>query len=138
MSSPQQIVIVGVVEPGLKLGRELGFPTANIALDKNDPPAFGVYAVRCWLDGRRMLDGVASVGVRPTIGLTEPLLAVHFFDFDEDVYGRALETHLVARLRDELRFDSLPELERQIERDVVQARALLRHGKVRAVELVEH
>jgi riboflavin kinase/FMN adenylyltransferase len=130
-------MITGVVQLGRQLGRQLGFPTANIALGEGHKPAYGVYAVCCRLEGRPSLDGVANVGVRPTLGLNSPLLEVHLFDFDEDIYGQVLQTHLVARLRDERRFDGLAELKGQLERDALQARDLLRdHRRREAAGLV--
>jgi riboflavin kinase/FMN adenylyltransferase len=125
-------MITGVVQLGRQLGRQLGFPTANIALGEGHHPAYGVYVVRCRLDGRPALGGVANVGVRPTLGLNSPLLEVHLFDFDEDIYGQVLQTQLVARLRAERRFDGLAELKAQLERDALQARAWLRDDRRRA------
>lgn len=103
----------GTVVVGRRLGRQLGFPTANVRLGE-DPPAFGVYA------GRVLGHPAAvSVGVRPTIdaGL-EPLAEAHLLDFCGDLYGQTIEIELLSRLRPEQRFASLEALTQQIERDV--------------------
>jgi riboflavin kinase/FMN adenylyltransferase len=114
--------IGGRVAHGDKRGRELGFPTANIALQ--GPGAVrGIFAVRVHGLGGAARAGVASIGVRPTI--TEggkPLLEVFIFDFDEPIYGRRIDVEFVHKLRDEERYDSLEALTRQIHTDVAQAR----------------
>ena len=119
-------VISGLVERGRQLGRQLGFPTANVAVAPHVGARFGVYATRTLLaDGRRFA-GVASLGVNPTVGGREdPVLEVWLFDFDEDIYGQWIETELVAFLRDELRFADLDILSAQVRRDAEQARQLL-------------
>lgn len=112
----------GPVEEGRRLGRTLGFPTANVALDPRKLlPAPGVYAVRVGA-----LAGVANLGVRPTVDDSGRLsLEVHLFDFDGDLYGRELTVAFVARLRGERRFDGLPALRAQLARDCAAARAAL-------------
>jgi len=125
MPTWQNRVITGVVESGFKRGRTLGFPTANVALTAGAEPPHGVYAVFCRLMPDRTLSGVANVGIRPTLGLTIPLLEVHLFDFCEDIYGHRLETRLVRRLRDERKFSGLDELKRQLEDDALRARTIL-------------
>ena len=115
-------MISGRVGHGDKRGRTLGFPTANIALQ--GPGAVrGIYAVRVHgLDGAPR-EGVASVGVRPTI--TErgkPLLEVFIFDFDAPIYGKRIDVEFLHKLRDEARYDTLDALTRQIHTDVAQAR----------------
>jgi len=115
-------VISGRVAHGSKLGRNLGFPTANIAL-KRKPPLSGVYAVRVHGLGSAPRTGVASVGVRPTVDASGvPLLEVYIFDFDEQIYGRRVAVEFVHKLRDEKRYPSLDLLTTQIETDVAQAR----------------
>ena len=112
----------GRVAHGAKLGRSLGFPTANIPL-KRKPPLSGVFAVRVYGLGPSPRTGVASVGVRPTIDASGmPLLETFIFDFDESIYGRRVSVEFVHKLRDEIRYPSLELLTSQIEADVAQAR----------------
>jgi riboflavin kinase / FMN adenylyltransferase len=117
--------MTGRVAPGLKLGRELGFPTANLRLMRRKSPVWGILAV--WTHGidSRPLPGVASLGTRPTVNGTEPLLEVHVFDFAGDLYGRAIEVEFVAKLRDEVKFDSLDALTVQMQIDAARAREVL-------------
>lgn len=115
----------GRVMRGLGLGKDLGFPTANIALKRRTSPVDGVFAVRVGGVGERLLDGVASVGTRPTIGGREPLLEAHIFDFDGELYGRQISVHFISRLRDEKRFDDLDAMRLQMQQDAVAARAAL-------------
>jgi riboflavin kinase/FMN adenylyltransferase len=115
----------GRVARGKKLGRTLGFPTANLRLKGRKPPLWGVAAVRVYGIESQPLPGVASLGTRPTVNGIEPLLEVHVFDFDGDLYGRAIEVEFVAKLRDEVKFDSLDAMIVQMNIDAAQARALL-------------
>jgi riboflavin kinase/FMN adenylyltransferase len=117
--------MMGRVAPGLKLGRELGFPTANLRLMRRKSPVWGILAV--WTHGidSRPLPGVASLGTRPTVNGTEPLLEVHVFDFAGDLYGRAIEVEFVEKLRDEVKFDSLDAMTVQMQIDAARARAVL-------------
>ncbi|MEI9853130.1 MAG: bifunctional riboflavin kinase/FAD synthetase [Sphingomonas sp.] len=117
--------IEGVVGPGAQLGRTLGFPTANIRLANYLRPAYGIYAVRGRLPGGRMLDGVASLGIRPSFEPPVELLEPHFFDFSEDLYGRTIEVALIEYLRPEAKFDSLDALKAQMDRDAADARTAL-------------
>jgi len=117
--------MAGRVAGGLRLGRQLGFPTANVRLNRRQSPVQGIFAVRvAGVLGHR-LDGVASVGTRPTVAGTEPLLEVHIFDFDQDIYGRHIQVEFIARLRDEVRFPDLEALRRQMEVDAAEARRIL-------------
>jgi riboflavin kinase/FMN adenylyltransferase len=118
--------MIGRVYRGEQLGRELGFPTANLRLERRRAPLAGIFAVRVRgaLPGRRV-DGVASLGTRPTVGGTEALLEVHLFDFAGDLYGRELEVEFIARLRDEQRFDTVADLVTRMHRDAAEARAAL-------------
>lgn len=120
-------VIEGKVEYGNQLGRELGFPTANIHLRDRVPPVQGIFAVRVGLgEGECAWPGVASLGIRPTVNeVTQPLLEVHLFDFEGDLYGQRMAVEFVAKLRDELKFDGLPALTEQIRRDARMAREVL-------------
>lgn len=114
----------GRVLRGRQLGRQLGFPTANIR--PPEPPALaGILAVRVSGDGLDRHPGVASLGLRPTVGGTNWLLEVHLFDFDGTLYGRHLNVEFVEYLRPELSFGSLEDLTRQMHQDAIQARASL-------------
>jgi len=117
--------MLGRVVRGRRLGRALGFPTANLRLMRRKPPVWGILAV--WVHGidSRPLPGVASLGTRPTVNGVEPLLEVHVFDFSGDLYGRAIEVEFVAKLRDEVKFESLDALMVQMEIDGARARDLL-------------
>jgi riboflavin kinase/FMN adenylyltransferase len=117
--------MVGRVRRGLQLGRQLGFPTANMRLQRRVSPLSGIFAVRVHGIAETAQDAVASIGTRPTVAGVEPLLEVHVFDFDGDLYGRQIGVDFVARLRDETRFDDLEALSRQMERDAAEARRLL-------------
>lgn len=117
--------IEGEVIHGDKRGRTIGVPTANIRLGDYMRPAYGVYAVRTRLPDGRLIDGVASLGLRPMFALDEPLLEVWLFDFDGDLYGQTLETELIAFLRGEQTFDGLDALKAQIDADAAAARAVL-------------
>ena len=120
-------VIEGKVEYGNQLGRELGYPTANIHLRDRVPPVQGIFAVRVGLgEGECAWPGVASLGVRPTVNeVAQPLLEVHLFDFEGDLYGQRMAVEFVAKLRDELKFDGLDALTEQIRRDARVAREVL-------------
>jgi len=117
--------ISGRVVRGLGLGRKLGFPTANVHLKRIQAPVDGIFAARVTGLGVGALDGVASVGTRPTIGGGLPLLEVLIFDFDRDIYGRYITVHFVKRLREERHFADLELLKRQMRVDVEAARAAL-------------
>jgi riboflavin kinase/FMN adenylyltransferase len=117
--------MTGRVVRGRQLGRQLGMPTANVNLCRRQSPVAGIFAVRVGGLAPDLLPGVASVGTRPTIDGVEPLLEVHVFDFDRDIYGRYIEVQFVAHLRDELKFPDLPTLQRQMHRDAEAARRIL-------------
>src|SRR5262249_37296366 len=103
--------IEGEVMRGLQRGRELGVPTANIALGDYVRPRLGVYAVRVDLGDGVLLPGVANVGVNPTVGeLPTPQLEAHLLDFSGDLYGRSIEVELIRFLREEAKFASLDAL----------------------------
>jgi riboflavin kinase/FMN adenylyltransferase len=119
--------IMGRVVYGRQLGRQLGVPTANIRLQRYRAALEGVYAVKVQgLDEE--YNGVANIGVRPTVDGKEPLLEVHLFDFDADIYGRLLTVQFVRKIRDERAFDGLDALKAQIHSDIDQARELLAHA----------
>ncbi|HZF23688.1 MAG TPA: riboflavin kinase, partial [Burkholderiales bacterium] len=117
--------MIGRVVRGRRLGRALGFPTANLRLMRRKPPVWGILAV--WVHGidSRPLPGVASLGTRPTVNGVEPLLEAHVFDFSGDLYGRAIEVEFVAKLRDEVKFESLDAMMVQMKIDGARARDLL-------------
>src|ERR1700757_4369559 len=116
--------VAGEVIHGEKRGRDLGYPTANIRLDKNCGLKHGIYAVRVGR-GEQRLDGVASFGRRPTFDNGAPLLEVFLFDFSGDLYGEALDVAFIAFIRDELKFDGVAALVRQMDDDSARAPAAL-------------
>jgi riboflavin kinase/FMN adenylyltransferase len=128
----------GRVRGGDRLGRALGFPTANIAVRRRRVPLQGVFAVRVHgadaagaagtvgaAPAGAGVPGVASLGTRPMVGGRQMLLEAHLFDFAADLYGRELEVQFVARLRDELKFESMEAMVQQMHRDASNARAVL-------------
>ena len=117
--------ILGRVAYGRRLGRKLGFPTANMALKRQVCPVRGVFAVRVHGVGKMPADGMANVGTRPTVDGTAWVLEVHIFDFHKDLYGKELSVDFVGKLRDERRFESVEALARQLRTDAIEARALL-------------
>ena len=117
--------MTGRVARGAELGRTLGFPTANLRLMRRRSPTWGVSAVRVYGIEAGARQGVASLGTRPTVNGNEPLLEVHIFDFSGDLYGRLIEVEFVAKLRDEVKFESLDAMMVQMKVDAAQARDLL-------------
>jgi riboflavin kinase/FMN adenylyltransferase len=117
--------IEGVVVHGDKLGRTIGFPTANMPMEDYVRPAFGIYAVRTRLADGREIPGVAYIGRRPTVDGVDERLEVHLLDFDEDIYGQTLETDFIAYLRGDEKFDGLDPMIAQMDRDKLEARRIL-------------
>jgi riboflavin kinase/FMN adenylyltransferase len=117
--------IRGVVQHGDKLGRTIGYPTANVDMGNYLRPAYGIYAVRGQLPGGRVLDGAANLGIRPTFDPPKELLEPYFFDFDADLYGQEIEVELIEFLRSEAKFDSLDALTAQMDADCARAREIL-------------
>jgi riboflavin kinase/FMN adenylyltransferase len=115
----------GRVVRGLGLGKELGFPTANVSLSRRQTPVDGIFAAR--VTGLRdgPLDGVASIGTRPTVGGEKPLLEVFIFDFDKMIYGEYITVHFIERLREERTYADLESMVVQMHKDVSAARAAL-------------
>lgn len=117
----------GRVAHGDKRGRTIGFPTANIYLHRKSSPLYGVYSVQLHSKhpqiGGRVVNGIANVGQRPTVGGTRTLLEVHLFDFEGDIYGAYVDVTFLQKIRDEHRFESFEALKAQIVRDVEQAKA---------------
>ncbi len=117
--------IAGTVIHGDKLGRTIGYPTANLAMGDYVRPAYGIYAVRGTLADGRVLDGAANLGIRPTFDPPKELLEPYFFDFSGDLYGQDLSVELIAFLRPEARFDTIDELKTRMAHDCDVARAAL-------------
>ena len=117
--------ILGTVVSGAGRGGGIGFPTANLAAHNERFPPNGVYAVRALLDSH-WYQGVANVGVRPTVGGSERVLEIHIFDYSGDCYGRDLEVKFVRFLRREHKFSSIDDLRAQIGRDAAEARRILK------------
>jgi riboflavin kinase/FMN adenylyltransferase len=117
--------ISGRVIAGARLGRTLGFRTANMRLHRRVPPVAGIYAVRASGAGLTRHPGVASVGTRPTVGGKEWLLETHLFDYDGDLYRERLDVDFIARLRDEICFPDLESMTAQMQEDARRAREML-------------
>jgi riboflavin kinase/FMN adenylyltransferase len=115
----------GIVQHGDKLGRTIGYPTANLPLGTYLRPRYGIYAVTGRLPDGRMLNGAANIGIRPTFDPPKELLEPYFFDFSGDLYGQEIEVAFHHFLRPETKFDSLDALTEQMDRDCDEARRLL-------------
>ena len=115
----------GIVQHGDKVGRTIGFPTANLDMGTYLRPRYGIYAVTGTLEGGRVVHGAANLGIRPTFDPPKELLEPHFFDLSEDLYGQEIEVAFHHFLRGEAKFDSLDALTAQMERDCEEARKLL-------------
>ena len=114
----------GHVVRGEQLGRDLGYPTANLRIRARPQPIAGIFAVWVRVNGAWHA-AVANVGWRPTVGGKEPLLEVHVFDFEGHLYGQRLEVEFVAKLREETRFENIEQLVTQMRRDELEARRIL-------------
>lgn len=119
----------GKVVRGDSLGRKLGFPTANVDLRRRQSPIMGIFAARVRGLAGEPLAAVASVGTRPTFGGQTPLLEVHIFDFDRQIYGSYIHVDFIARLRSEQKFDDEQSLIEQMHRDAARAKELLNEEK---------
>ena len=117
--------IRGPVQHGDKVGRTIGFPTANLAIDSYLRPRYGIYAVTTRLADGRVLNGAANIGIRPTFNPPKELLEPHFFDFSGDLYDQEIEVAFHHFLRGEWKFDSLDAMIAQIGKDCDEARRLL-------------
>jgi riboflavin kinase / FMN adenylyltransferase len=119
--------VLGTVTKGNLLGRQLGFPTANLRAHNEQFPPNGVYAVKAWHKDREY-GGVVNIGIRPTLEQTqgERILEIHLFDFERDIYGDEVEVSFLEYLRPEKKFDSLTQLKEQIGRDAGVAREIYR------------
>jgi len=114
--------ITGRVAQGDQRGRHIGFPTANIRLNRHQPAIQGVYIVQVNGLGNDSLQGVANIGQRPTVNGTQQLLEVHLFNFDHEIYGQQINVVFLQQIRAEQRFDSLDALTQQIQTDVTAAK----------------
>ncbi len=114
----------GKVVHGNRLGRSIGFPTANIWLPKNNLPIKGVFSVKISIDMSEF-EGIANIGIRPTVGGTSPVLEVNIFDFKKEIYGKRIKVEFVKKIRDEKKFNSLDDLKKQIAKDVNTAKEQL-------------
>ncbi|MGH8726762.1 MAG: bifunctional riboflavin kinase/FAD synthetase [Burkholderiales bacterium] len=124
----------GKVVHGDGVGKQIGFPTANIHLKNLRPPLMGIFVVEASGVGASRLYGVASLGVRPTVSSTgKPVLEVHLFDFDDEIYGRRIEVFFLHKLRDEAKYPDLKKLTEQIAKDVENAKAWFVAGRSRLV-----
>jgi riboflavin kinase / FMN adenylyltransferase len=117
--------VLGTVTKGNHLGRQLGFPTANLRAHNEQFPPNGVYAVKAWHKTKEY-GGVVNIGIRPTLEQTkgERILEIHLFDFDQDIYGDEVEVSFLEYLRPEKKFDGLAQLKEQIGRDAAVAREI--------------
>jgi len=116
--------ISGRVVEGEKIGRKIGYPTANIDIEDQMLPPFGIYAIRAKL-AKQMFDGILSMGIRPTIGDGIFQIEAHLFGLNDDIYGCGLEIMFIKKIRDEVAFPNFAELGDQIERDIVKAKEIL-------------
>ena len=121
----REYTILGTVTGGEKLGKKIGFPTANLSAHSEQFPPDGVYFAEAWIEGV-LHHGVVNLGVRPTVARGQPkrILEIHLLDFDRDIYGQDVEVRFVRYLRPERKFDSVETLTQQIDRDVQQAKNL--------------
>ncbi len=119
----ERILIEGVVEHGRRLGRELGFPTANLSVPETVTAADGVYRSLAEVGGRTY-DAMSNLGSNPSVGGTERRLETHIFDFEGLLYGRLLRVELLEKIRDERKFDTVEDLRMQIEKDKAYIRGL--------------
>jgi len=121
--------VLGEVVKGRQLGRELGFPTANVAVESEQLPPNGVYVVRAML-GDKSFHGVANLGTRPTVDGDNRSLEVHLFDVSGDFYGQLLEVAFLEKLRDERKFNGIDELRAQINKDAQEGRRITQAQEV--------
>ena len=121
----RDFAIEGVVKKGDQRGRELGYPTANLALGDYQRPKYGIYAVRITLEGGSEHPGVANLGIRPTFDPPQELLEAHLLDFDKHLYGQKVEVALHAYIREEKKFDGIEALIAHMREDEAKARHLL-------------
>lgn len=121
----RQYRMSGRVTRGQRLGRQLGYPTANVNIQRRQSAVMGIFAVRVTGPGWGPMNAVANVGTRPTFGGVKPLLEVHIFDFNNDIYGEYIHVDFIARLRSEEKFDDVRDLVAQMHKDSEDAKAIL-------------
>ena len=121
----------GTVAEGNKLGRVLGYPTANLAIEDKEKliPGNGIYVVQCEIRNLKsqIRNGMMSIGVRPTIGISDRTIEVNIFDFDENIYGKILRVYVKQYLREEVKFNNLEELKEQLAKDKVDSLNILKN-----------
>jgi len=118
----------GIVIEGNKLGRTIGYPTANLFIEDENKltPSNGVYAVEVVVeDMNTTFKGMMNIGIRPTVGGTKRVVEVNIFDFDEMIYGKNVTVYIVAKFRDEAKFNGLEELKKQLAQDKIEALSAL-------------
>jgi len=125
-----EFMLTGHIEKGKGLGRQIDFPTANLHIEESYKliPENGVYVVKSTIDGR-VVYGMMNIGFNPTVNGTNKTIEINFFDFNEDLYGKKLRIHLIERLRDEKRFDSISALKEQLKTDKKNALIHVRERK---------
>jgi riboflavin kinase/FMN adenylyltransferase len=115
--------ICGRISHGDKRGRTLGFPTANIQMFRRNTPISGVFAITMTGVGKREIQGIANVGIRPTFkGGSKVILETHLFEFNQEIYGAYVEVHFKDKIRNEIRFESFEQLKTQIKEDVARVK----------------
>lgn len=130
-SGPECEVVTGVVVHGMRRGRQLGFPTANVGLPPDHTFSHGVYACRVYLPGDgqgTVYQGCASIGTRPTFGDNPPNLEVYLLDYQGDLYGQEITVSLVGFIRPEERFESVSDLVEAMTSDMERTRRILASG----------
>jgi len=115
----------GIVVRGKNVGRTLGYPTANVDIRRRQSAVMGIFAVRVHGLGGKPHDAVASLGTRPTFNGVKPLLEVHIFNFNDDIYGHYIHVDFVSRLRSEVKYDNVDELIAQMHLDADNAKSIL-------------
>ncbi len=119
-------MLTGTIKKGKGLGRQLNFPTANLLIEEGYKliPRNGVYVVKSNLDNR-VIHGMMNIGYNPTVSGKEKSIEIHFFDFEQDLYNHKIQIHILERIRDEHKFDSVEALKEQLEKDRETSLALI-------------
>lgn len=123
----EEMILEGIVVHGKQLGRQLGYPTANLGLEelKGEVPPMGVYAARCRLADGRAFTAMVNVGFRPTVDQLSHRLSIeaHLLDFEGDLYGQRLQLSIQSRIRDERKMETIDELKAQLTEDLASVKA---------------
>lgn len=119
----------GRVAYGNQLGRQLGYPTANIHLHRRQVPLMGIFVVQVYGLSEKPLPGVASLGYRPTFAGKEVILEVHLFDFDQVIYGRRIQVEFLQKIRDEIKFNDVSSLILQMDNDALIAKSFFNQSR---------